>query len=126
MMTTEEIFMLQIFSSPHALQQRLSVYPNIKFLSHSIDPLNDTPERLLDYANEMRANLLNWNFVTGEKESIYNIAKEYFVNAVEDSLAPGGFFHSEYFVLVDKEGNLIDYWYSLTSPLSSKITNYIK
>ena len=88
------------------VQQRLSVYPNIKFLSHSIDPKNDTPERLLDYANEMRANLMNWNFVTGEKESIYDIAKEYFVNAVEDSLAPGGFFHSEYFVLVDKEGKI--------------------
>ena len=28
--------------------------------------------------------------------------------------------------LVDEEGNLIDYWYSLTSPMSSKITNYIK
>ena len=28
--------------------------------------------------------------------------------------------------LVDKDGNLIDYWYSLTSPMSSKITNYIK
>ena len=28
--------------------------------------------------------------------------------------------------LVDKEGNLIDYWYSLTNPMSSKITNYIK
>ena len=28
--------------------------------------------------------------------------------------------------LVDKEANLIDYWYSLTSPMSSKITNYIK
>ena len=28
--------------------------------------------------------------------------------------------------LIDKEGNLIDYWYSLTSPTSSKITNYIQ
>ena len=28
--------------------------------------------------------------------------------------------------LVDKNGNLIDYWYSLTNPMSSKITNYIK
>ena len=52
----------------------------------------------------MRANLLNWNFVTGEKESIYNIAKEYFVNAVEDSLAPGGFFtQSILFWLIKKE-----------------------
>ena len=87
------------------VQQRLSVYPNIKFLSHSIDPINDTPERLfLDYANEMRANLMNWNFVTGEKESIYNIAKEYFVNAVEDSLALVDFFtQSILFWLIKKE-----------------------
>ena len=28
--------------------------------------------------------------------------------------------------LVDQDGNLIDYWYSLTSPMSSKITNYIQ
>ena len=28
--------------------------------------------------------------------------------------------------LVDKDGNLIDYWYSLTNPTSSKITNYIR
>ena len=28
--------------------------------------------------------------------------------------------------LIDKDGNLIDYWYSLTSPTSTKITNYIK
>ena len=28
--------------------------------------------------------------------------------------------------LVDEDGNLVDYWYSLTSPMSSKITNYIK
>ena len=28
--------------------------------------------------------------------------------------------------LVDKNGNLVDYWYSLISPLSSKITNYLK
>ena len=28
--------------------------------------------------------------------------------------------------LIDKDGNLIDYWYSLTNPTSSKITNYIR
>ena len=88
------------------VQQRLSVYPNIMFLSHSIDPINDTPDKLLTYANEMRANLSNWNFVTGDKDEIYKMAKFYLVNAVEDSLAPGGFFHSEYFVLVDKEGKI--------------------
>jgi len=50
--------------------------------------------------------LENWDFVTGKKEDIYNIAKSYFVNVSPDSLAPGGFLHSEYFVLIDKEGRI--------------------
>ena len=34
------------------------------------------------------------------------MAPFYFVNASPDSLAPGGFLHSEYFVLIDKEGRV--------------------
>ena len=86
------------------VQEKLSVYPNIKFLSHTVDPENDSPEKLLEYAISMQADLTNWNFVTGEKQEIYTIAASYLVSAgKEDELAPGGFLHSEYFVLIDKE-----------------------
>ena len=34
------------------------------------------------------------------------MAPFYFVNAMEDEQAAGGFLHSEYFVLVDKEGRI--------------------
>ena len=88
------------------VQDKLSVYPNIKFLSHSVNPGYDTPEVLSEYASRMQVDLSNWNFVTGEKQQIYSIASSYFVNVTEDELAPGGFLHSEYFVLVDKEGNV--------------------
>lgn len=93
------------------IQKKLSVYPNIKFLSHTVDPKNDTPERFVEYIDEMKnnnisINLDNWDFVTGNKDDIYNIARSYFVNVSMDSLAPGGFLHSEYFVLVDKEGRV--------------------
>ena len=93
------------------VQSKLSVYPNIRFLSHTVDPLNDTPERMLDYVNSLKAknvniSLSNWDFVTGDKEELYAIAKSYFVNVSMDSLAPGGFLHSEYFVLIDKEGRV--------------------
>ena len=93
------------------VQKKLNVYPNIKFLSHTVNPITDTPERFLEYIKEMRQNnimidLNNWDFVTGEKDEIYEIAKSYFVNVSPDSLAPGGFLHSEYFVLVDKEGRV--------------------
>ena len=93
------------------VQKKLSVYPGIKFLSHTVDPLNDTPDRMLQYVNDLKSknieiNLSNWDFVTGPKEALYNMANSYFVNVSADSLAPGGFLHSEYFVLVDKEGRV--------------------
>ena len=88
------------------IQDKLSVYPNIKFLSHTVDPENDSPVKLLEYARSMQADLSNWNFVTGSKDEIYKIAAFYFVNAAKDELAPGGFLHSENFILVDKQGRV--------------------
>ncbi len=88
------------------VQKKLSIYPNIKFLSHSVNPKNDTPARLNEYAKKMKLDLSNWNLVTGDKDEIYTIAESYYVNASKDSLAPGGFLHSKYFILVDKEGRV--------------------
>ena len=36
------------------LQDKLSVFPNIRFLSHTVDPFNDTPEKLLSYVDSMK------------------------------------------------------------------------
>jgi len=93
------------------LQDKLSVYPNIRFLSHTVDPDNDTPEKLINYVDLMQQknisiDLSNWDFVTGDKDKLYQSAANYFVNASVDSLAPGGFLHSEYFVLIDKQGRV--------------------
>ena len=93
------------------VQSKLDVYPNIRFLSHTVDPLNDTPNKMAKYISDLQSknisiDLDNWDFVTGDKNEIYEIARSYFVNAIKDPLAPGGFLHSEYFVLVDKEGRV--------------------
>ena len=93
------------------VQRKLSVYPNIRFLSHTVDPINDTPEQMQDYIKTLKSkniniNLSNWDFVTGDKKELYEIASSYFVNVSPDSLAPGGFLHSEYFVIIDKEGRV--------------------
>ena len=88
------------------IQQKIANDSTFKILSHSINPEFDTPEILLEYGEGYGADFKNWNFVTGNKESIHSIAKSYFINVMEDSLAPGGFLHSEYFVLIDKEGRI--------------------
>jgi protein SCO1/2 len=37
---------------------------------------------------------------------LYKTARDFFVNAMEDSTAAGGFLHSEYLVIVDWEGRI--------------------
>ena len=93
------------------LQGKLSRYDNILYLSHTINPEYDTPEILKDYAKryetELGADLSTWNFVTGDKDEIYEIAKSYLVYASASSNPDdGGFIHQGHFVLVDTEGKI--------------------
>lgn len=75
--------------------------------SFSIDPQHDTPEVLKEYAERNNVKHPNWHLMTGEREKIYNLANSGFnIYAGEDPAAEGGFAHSGYFALVDKEGNI--------------------
>ena len=86
------------------IQDRFAHYDEFKILSYTVDPKRDTPEVLKEYAEDRKINTEKWHFLTGEKDSLYAVAFDYLSSAMEDSLAPGGFLHTEYFVLVDKEG----------------------
>lgn len=95
---------------PVMKKQMLRVYDQFKdndevaILSHTIDPEYDTVGLLHDYAERLGVASPSWQFVTGEKDSIYHIAlKSYMVTADEDEQAPGGFIHSGAFILVDKD-----------------------
>ena len=95
---------------PVMKKQMLRVYDQFKdndevaILSHTIDPKYDTVGLLRDYAERLGVASPTWQFVTGEKDSIYNVAlKSYMVTADEDEQAPGGFIHSGAFILVDKD-----------------------
>jgi protein SCO1/2 len=84
-------------------------YGNLDFgiVSFSINPEHDTPEVLKEYANSLGATLKNWNFLTGSKDKIYELANTGFtLYAGENSDAEGGFEHSGMFALVDKQGTI--------------------
>ena len=73
--------------------------------SFSIDPQHDTPEVLKNYAERNNVKHPNWHLLTGEREKIYDLANSGFnIYAGVDPEAEGGFAHSGYFALVDKEG----------------------
>ena len=79
---------------------------NILLLSHSIDPKNDTIGRLKTYASKMNVKSSKWHFVTGEQDSIFSIADDYFSIAKVDAKSPGGFDHSGRLILVDKQRHI--------------------
>ena len=56
---------------------------NVLLLSHSIDPKHDTIGRLNEYAGKLGVVAPKWQFVTGEKDSIFGIADDYFSIAKE-------------------------------------------
>lgn len=75
-------------------------------LSHTIDPKRDTVGRLKQYADNLGVASQKWFFVTGEKDDIYAIADDYMSIAKEDPEAPGGFDHSGWVLLIDKQGHI--------------------
>jgi len=88
------------------IQDRFAHYGEFEIVSLTVDPKRDTPDALKEYAEKRRINLGKWHFLTGQQDSLYSVAYNFLSSAMEDSLADGGFLHTEYFVLVDKEGFL--------------------
>lgn len=86
-------------------------FSNVKLLSHTVNPEHDTPEVLLEYGEDHDADFEKWTFLTGEKQAIYEQGVNgYMLPAQEDALAPGGFLHSEQFVLVDENRHIRGYY----------------
>ena len=79
----------------------------VTLLSHSVDPMRDTPERLKEYATRLGADTTSWKFLTGDKDELYDQARfGYYLTALQSDTAAGGFFHSDTFVLVDRENRI--------------------
>ena len=89
------------------IQDKFYGNPNFGIASFSINPTHDTPEILKEYAKSHGATLKNWNFLTGDQATIYDLAtKGFTLYAGENSAAEGGFEHSGMFALVDQNGNI--------------------
>jgi protein SCO1/2 len=87
------------------LQNAFFGNPNFGIVSITIDPMHDTPEVLKEHAKVLGVKSSNWNFLTGDKEYIYNLSNKGFnIYVGENSKVQGGFEHSGLFALIDKNG----------------------
>ena len=101
--------------------------PDLLLISHSVNPVHDSVPVLKEYANLVHADSKKWMLVTGNKKDIYDIGIDGYKLAVnEDPRAPGGFLHSELFVLVDKEKRIRGYYDGTDSSAVNKLIHDIK
>ncbi|UPT74694.1 MAG: SCO family protein [Elusimicrobiota bacterium] len=85
----------------------------VGLLSFTVDPDNDGPEALTQYARKFGADPRRWFFLTGEKSELVRVVRDGFLlPVVEDPTAAVGerFAHSAKFALVDPEGRVRGWW----------------
>ncbi len=84
------------------IHDRFKDSTHVALLSHSIDPRHDSVQVLHAYASQLGVVPPKWNFVTGNRDSIYAITSDYYSIAIETPGVQGGFDHSGRIILVDK------------------------
>jgi protein SCO1 len=79
----------------------------VVFLSHTVNPENDSVSVMRDHAASFGADAKQWHFLTGDKAQLYMLArKSYLVSDTEGDGSKEDFVHSEKFTLVDADGHI--------------------
>jgi protein SCO1/2 len=79
---------------------------DFRILSFSIDPVRDSVGTLAEYGKRAKINSNHWWMLTGNEDSIYNLGENHFMShMVADENEPGGYVHSGFFILVDRNGH---------------------
>ena len=87
------------------LDDRFGARQDFGIASFTIDPENDTPHVLKQYAEDYGVKSQNWHFLTANKSTVYELANSGFsIFAGINPAVAGGFEHQGYFALIDKNG----------------------
>lgn len=77
-----------IMSSEMAkIQDKMKSNPRFKMVSFTVDPGHDTPSVLAAYGKKFNADPQQWWFVTGSKDTLYEVAVKQFHLPVQDNSA---------------------------------------
>lgn len=86
---------------------------DVRFVSISVDPENDTPAVLADYAVKSNADLSRWTFATGPADDVSRaVVLGFKVSAAKVARQAGDYdvIHGNWLVLVDRKGDFRGYY----------------
>jgi len=87
------------------LQFELHSRSDVEFLSLSVDSKRDTPEKLQDYKKKYE---VDWTFLTGGEDEVRGLIR----NGFKLPASGRGLFHTNKFVLVDRDLKIRGYYAS--------------
>lgn len=98
-------------------------------LSHTSDPATDNPAQLKRYADSLQVNTAQWVFLTGRKDSLYNMARHaYKIDDPANNLTSidDDFLHSQFVALVNKKGDVVKIYDALKPSEMKQMSDEIK
>jgi protein SCO1 len=104
------------------LEQDLADLPDVRFVSFTVDPDNDTPPVLAEYAKRYQAPAGRWFFLTGAREALHNLNR----NAFLLGDVKGELDHSTRFVLVDAAGVVRGYYISAETEAIDRLQSHLR
>jgi protein SCO1/2 len=90
--------------------EALKEEPDFLILSHTNDPETDSVPVLKKYSDSMAVDNRKWIFLTGRKDSLYNMARSsYTIDDPANNLKnlDDDFLHTQFWALVNKSGDVI-------------------
>ncbi len=98
-------------------------FSEIKFISFTVDPMQDSVPVLAQYAKQYNADAKIWHFATASKEATYKIGQGFLLPvSVEDTTID----HSQQLVLIDKEKHIRGVYNSFDDEDMGKLNDEIK
>jgi protein SCO1/2 len=79
--------------------------PNVKVVLFSLDPEHDTPEAMKVYADRFKTDQARWVFLTGSKDTMYEIARGLKLPA-QPAQDGNPILHSQKVLLIDQAGKV--------------------
>lgn len=109
-------------SQMREVQDAVVQIPDVRLVSFSIDPANDTPPVLAAYGKTHGASESVWYFLTGSLSTIGMLDRDAFkLGAIDGTLQ-----HSTRFVLVDRQGRIRGYYDTSESGAIAKVISDIR
>lgn len=106
------------------IQEEFKNEENFHILSFTVDPKNDTVQKLKSYAEHLGVLDSKWDLLTGSSFQLQNVASRgYLQAAIEDSLSLN---HSQSFVLIDEDLHIRGVYDGIDSMQVNQLINDIE